>query len=114
MAKFKLTNKVNIGEVLGEGHEQDVLVFEQLTFADAKQLGGLGSAEGATQAEQLEAADGAIEFIKSKFIRGSITDEESGELVELTQEDFDELPITVVKYAMGQLSGGRSEDFTKA
>lgn len=114
MAKILLTTKINLEPLLGEGHTGDYLAFKPLTFKDGKELGKFAGAEDGDQAAQLKAADGAIDLLRSKFVGGKITDEESNQQVEVQPEDFDELPITVLRACMTELSGGNSEDFTRA
>ena len=133
MSKFNITKKINLHPVLGEGHEQSVLEFKPMTFADAKQLDGLQSDEdftpvipqGAT-AEQIkkltaeakareskstmQALDKAIDFIKGKFIKGEI----AGTAVEADDFTNGNLPVDVINYCMSELAGGKPEDFTKA
>lgn len=126
MSKFNITKKINLFELLGEGHEQSVLEFKPMTFADARSLEGLQpdvadlpddatpAQKKAHAAEQnkaaLAAVDKAVEFIKGKFIKGTI----AGEPVVADDFSNDELPVDVINYCMKQLAGGKSEDFTKA
>lgn len=131
MAKFKLTKKIELGSVLGEGHESDYLRFTPLTFKDAtdlqkvaqtdlpdlddEQLKKLSKSERAErEAKQMAAAEAAQGFIKAKLVGGKITDEDSGTQVDVTQDDFDALPVPVVNYCMQQLSGQVSPDLTTA
>ena len=133
MSKFNITKKVKLFDLLGEGHEQSVLEFKPMTFADARQLNKLQDTtdytpeipEGAdeatikqlkvqAQAKENEAAlksvDKAIEFIKGKFIKGSIAG------TDVSADDFTngELPVDVINYCMKELAGGaKPEGFTQ-
>lgn len=111
MAKLTLSKKISLADVLGEGHENDFVRFTPLTFNDAKQLGSFGASGDDSQ--QLEQADKAIEFIKTKFVGGQITDEASNQPVELTASDFDDLPMAVLNHVMRELSGAQTEGFTQ-
>lgn len=141
MSKFVITKKISLAEVLGKGHEQDVLCFKPMTFKDAKDLEGLQPAEtpapvlpdNATAAQKaayekevaehkaaqtkaaLEAVDKAVEFIKGKFVSGKVTDEATGKLVEVEADDLTNgnLGVDVANYCMAQLAGGQPEGFTK-
>lgn len=139
MSKFNLTKKISLTSVLGEGHEKSYLSFTPMTFKDAKQLEGLQPTEdftpqipeGATaeqikkltdeakakqNAANLDAVDKAVDFVKSKFIKGEIVNTETGELVSVEADDFSNgnLSVDVINHCMAQLAGGKPEGFTTA
>ena len=138
MSKFNLTKRISLAEVLGEGHERDYLRFKPLTFKDAKGLESLqpdevvaeipkdataeqikklkADATAKNNAAAMEAVDKAVAFMQDKFVKGEITDEETGNLVDVTKEDFtnDNLSMDVINYCMKALAGGKPEGFTIA
>jgi len=114
MARFTLTKKISLGSELGEGHENDYLRFEPLTFKDATDLQTIANASGDSDKDRLAAAEQAQEFIKAKFVGGKITDEDSGNQIDVTKDDFADLPINIVNHCMRELSGAVNPDLTQA
>lgn len=136
MSKFNIKKKISLFELLGEGHEKSLLIFQPMTFADARQLQGLQDTKDYSPklppAPAADASDEvklqyAAEVSKLKveaaakeneaafksvdkaiaFIQNKfIGGEIEGEQV--AKEDFTngELPVDVINYCMKELAGG--------
>ena len=107
MSKFTLTKKIQIGEALGEGHDKDYITVQQLTYKDAMTVRKLSENEE-------ESADKVLNVIKEKFVDGKVTDEASGNQVDITKDDLEDLPVSVFVHCVQSLAGGVSENLGKA
>ncbi len=140
MSKFNIKKKISLFELLGEGHEKSVLIFEPMTFADARQLQKLQDTKDYTpvlppapakdaSAETVAAYNAEVAKLKAKaqaeeneaafksvdkavaFIKNKfIGGEIAGEQV--VKDDFtnDNLPVDVINYCMKELAGGNKPE----
>ena len=136
MSKFNIKKKISLSELLGEGHEASVLLFQPMTFSDARQLQKLQDtkdyspvlppapakdADPTTIAEynatvkkltaeaaekENEAAFKSVDKAIAFVQNKFIGGEIAGEQV--AKDDFTngELPVDVINYCMKELAGG--------
>lgn len=136
MSKFNIVKRINLFELLGEGHEKSHLIFKPMTFGDARQLQKLQDTkdytpelptlpEGTTDAALIAKHNAEVNRLMNEakakeneaalksvdkavdFIKNKfIGGEISG--VAVAKEDFSngELGTDVINHCMKELAGG--------
>lgn len=140
MSKFNIVKRINLFELLGEGHEKSHLIFKPMTFGDARQLQKLQDTKDYTpdlpvlpagttdqaviakhnaevkklvadaQAQENEAALKAVDKAVDFIKNKFIGGEIAGAPVD--KEDFSngELPVDVINHCMKELAGGNKPE----
>lgn len=140
MGKFNIKKKINLSSVLGEGHEASYLLFDPMTFADARKLQKLQSNEDFTpvlpDAPAKDADAGTVAKynaeVKRLVAEASAKENDAalkavdkaiefiqykfigGEIAgqQVVKEDFTngELGVDVINYCMKELAGGNKPE----
>lgn len=93
---MKIARNISLSH-LGGNHIDDFLKFSDITYKEAKQMKNLDGENG---------ADAFLDVLKSKLMSGSITDDETGNKVAVTANNLEDLPLSILTYAVEQLVGG--------
>jgi hypothetical protein len=101
MSKFPIEKRLDLG-FLGQGWQGAELVLSGLTFAETKEIANVGVDPDAPDANEKSTAF-VSDFLGKHFLRGKAFN--GTNLVDLTKEDLEELPIEVVNKAVELLSG---------
>ena len=99
---FTLVKKVDLSKI---GWEGCFLEFNAPSYGEMTTL--QKQASKAKDTKDLEVADDITGMIKSKFIKGEGMD--GDKKVQVTLENFDELPFEVVMECVLQISGGQPD-----
>ena len=140
MSKFNIKKKISLFELLGEGHEKSVLIFQPMTFADARQLQKLQDTKDySPQLPPAPAKDATADVVAAytaevKRLTNEAAEKENeaafksvdkaiafiqnkfigGEIAgeQVAKEDFTngELPVDVINYCMKDLAGGNKPE----
>lgn len=97
---FKLTKKVDLSKF---GWEGCVLEFDSPSYSEMTDWQGK-----VADTKSTEAAVEIVDMVQSKFVKGNGIDE-NGKRVEVTKENFSELPFEVVLECVTQISGGAQD-----
>lgn len=97
---FTLTKKVDLSKF---GWDDCVLEFNSPTYGEMSEW----QKKAVKDTKNLEVADQITAMVKSKFIRGEGMD--NGKKVEVTKDNFDELPFEIVLECITQISGGTTD-----
>jgi hypothetical protein len=104
MRSFKLIKHLSL-DFIGEEWKDAYIDFRGLTVNDVKtKFPMMTQLSQGNQEEMAKGIDIVLGLLKDKFIGGKGVDEKTGQLIDLTVEDLEALPVEVLTKAIGFLS----------
>lgn len=102
MSKFKIVKKFSLDFVAPEWKDA-YINFNALTVSDVKEAFPVLAKAKDTEGEETAGLEAILAIIKSKFIDGKAVNEK-GELISLSVDDINDLPVSILSKALSFLS----------